>query len=38
MWDFVHRTELPAPKTGGLYETGFVKAVPSRAFRDGTGI
>jgi hypothetical protein len=35
---------MPAPRTGGLYKTGyrqfwaaFVEAVPSRAFRDGTG-
>jgi hypothetical protein len=34
--------KLPAQKTGGLYKThwpeGYVEAVPSRAFRDGTGI
>jgi hypothetical protein len=35
---------LPAQKTGGLYKThcarkaGFVEAVPSHTFRDGTGI
>jgi len=34
---------MPAQKPGGLYkitgnQTGFVEAVPSRAFRDGTGI
>jgi hypothetical protein len=37
------RRRLPAQKSGGLYNTctdedGFVAAVPSRVFRDGTGI
>jgi hypothetical protein len=38
------RKTLPAPNSGGLYETllptihiGSVEALPSRAFRDGTG-
>jgi hypothetical protein len=37
--------KLPAQKPGGLYKTGnhfgvsgFVEAVPSRDFRDGSGI
>ena len=33
--------KLPAPKTGGRYETlihGFVAAAPLRAFRNGSGM